>query len=157
MIELYIPILVSIIFSYCSLRLAYKKGRNPWLWAALGLLFGFWSLIVLYFLPKPHQKNIYRVHKKKKQEVYLSQEEKIFFTFPYNFKIFWYYLDDDEAIQGSMSFFRLKDLWMQKKIKPSTYVWNEKMEDWKQIKDLMILKKYLPARFSNPRNIPVRR
>ena len=34
----------------------------------------------------------------------------------------------EEAIQGSMSFFRLKDLWIQKKIKPSTYVWNEKME-----------------------------
>ena len=157
MIELYLPLAVSILFSYFSLRLAYKRGRNPWLWAVLGLLFGFWSLIILYFLPKRYQKKIYQIQKKKRQEALLTQEEKIFFTFPYNFKIFWYYLDDEEAIQGSMSFFRLKDLWIQKKIKPSTYVWNEKMEDWKQIKDLMISKKHLPTSFSNTRNIPVRR
>jgi len=154
MIELYLPLIVSIIFSYCSLRLAHKKGRNPWLWAVLGLLFGFWCLIVLYFLPKKYQKKIYK--KKTKKQAFLSNEEKLFFTTPYNYKTFWYYLDDEENIQGSVSFYRLKDLWVAKKIKPSTFVWHEKMKDWKRIKDLMILKKSLPTRLSNSGNITLR-
>jgi len=137
--EIYLPLIVSILFSYFSLRLAHKKGRDPWLWAVLGLLFGIWSIIILYFLPKRYQKKIYRVQKKK--EVFLSLEEKLFFTLPENYLIFWYYLDENQNIQGSFSFNKLKDLWTEKKILSSTYVWNEKMTDWKRIKDLIISKK----------------
>lgn len=45
-------VLVSIGIAYVCYQVAKEKGREPIIWAILGLLFGIFALILLVFIPK---------------------------------------------------------------------------------------------------------
>lgn len=50
---------------------------------------------------------------------------------------FWYYLDSDHTQQGPMSFDGLTRAFREGKIFPTTYVWNETLENWQHLKDFL--------------------
>jgi hypothetical protein len=54
-------------FAYWSMRMAEDKGYGAGTWFILGLLLGFWALIVLLLLPDHYEPDVY--HHKSRQVI----------------------------------------------------------------------------------------
>lgn len=111
-------------FGSISSYLAYKRGRNPFTWFAIGFLFGIFGIFVIFFAaakkaPAPPQK---------REPVFAIQGPA---------DKFWYYLDPQNNSQGPMSLEGLKAAWKEGKVGLSTYVWHEEMSDWKPLKETL--------------------
>ncbi len=48
----------------------------------------------------------------------------------------WYYLDAANKAIGPITEEKLKSIFDEGKISPTTYLWNEEMEDWKPLQEL---------------------
>lgn len=107
----------------CS-KFAAKKNRNIRNWLLLGFFFGFFALIVIYFLPSKASKSIL-----------IKPSQKISIT-PAAMNKFWYYLDNKNARFGPMSSTALSKEFFEGKLSASTYLWTEPMKDWKKLKDI---------------------
>ncbi|NGX38739.1 MAG: hypothetical protein KR126chlam1_00049 [Chlamydiae bacterium] len=116
--------LSSLAFGAISGYMAHQKGKNPYLWFFLGVLFGIFGLLFLLFgdrAMRPRQKS-------KKDETVID----ITPTFdPEHKKFFWYYLGPQNTQNGPMSFDALTKAWTEGKVTKSTYVWNESLDNWK--------------------------
>ncbi|HSX25648.1 MAG TPA: DUF4339 domain-containing protein [Chlamydiales bacterium] len=113
----------GIIIGALSAYLAYRRGKNPYLWFGLGFLFGIFGLLFLFFTPK-------------KKEVPV-QEEAPLPTIQGPSNKFWYYLDPAQQQQGPMSLDALTAAWREGKIELSTYVWHEDLTDWKPLQEII--------------------
>ena len=111
---------------------AKKRGRNPQGWFFIGLFLGLLGLGLLFILPK------------KKIETAITPPPAPIKN-PFGSAL-WYYLDDEHARFGPMSLDGLKSAWTDKKIKPHSFVWNEAMENWKPLSEV------LPAGFHEAGN-----
>lgn len=107
-----------------SAYLAYKRGRNPYAWFAIGFLFGIFGIFAIFFAPGPKKK----VQPATPQPVYKIQGP---------IDKFWYFVDPSNQQQGPMSHDAITMAWKQGKIDTSTYVWNEEMSDWKPLKEIL--------------------
>ncbi len=110
--------------------LALKKGRNPYVWFFIGLIFGLLGILALYIISFRARKKEPEVEIPIKiteinQEPLLPGVQKV-----------WYYLDKNHQQCGPISFQSLQNEITIGEIAASSYVWNEEMENWKQIKDL---------------------
>ncbi|MBX7066907.1 MAG: DUF4339 domain-containing protein [Parachlamydiales bacterium] len=108
-----------------SAYLAFKRGKNPYLWFFIGFLFGIFGIFAIFFTsskkapaPAPQQP-VFRID---------GPSDKL-----------WYYLDPSHAQQGPMSFDALNSAWKSGKIGLSTYVWHEELTDWKPLKETLKL------------------
>ena len=108
-------------------------------WFALGAILGLVAVIALYILPSKLAKvavvpsGIFPEKQKQSDtSSYIPAEEVA--TLPP--QALWYYLDKENNQYGPMSFNILKDAWDSGKVTPSTYLWNETMEEWKTLKNL---------------------
>lgn len=122
------------LIGYLCSRIAQNRGRNPTIWFALGAILGLIAVIVLYILP-PKVATAPAVILPGKQDntpSYTPSEEVA--TRPP--EALWYYLDKENNQYGPMSFNALKSAWNCDEIKPSTYVWNENMKEWKTLESL---------------------
>jgi len=45
----------------------------------------------------------------------------------------WFYLDKSKAVQGPITASALKELWKTEKIFSDTWIWHEKIQDWKKV------------------------
>ena len=107
------------------------------IWFALGAILGLIAVIVLYILPPkvataPAGGILPGKQKQAKSPSYIPCEDVT--TRPP--EALWYYLDKENNQYGPMSFNTLKSAWNCEEIDPSTYVWNENMEEWQTLEDL---------------------
>lgn len=124
------------LIGYLCYQIAQNRGRNPMIWFALGTILGLIAVIILYILPpKAATASAGILSEKQKQDntpPYLPCEDVA--TRPP--EALWYYLDKENNQYGPISFNALKSAWNCDEIDPSTYVWNENMEEWKKLENL---------------------
>ncbi|MES2272677.1 MAG: DUF4339 domain-containing protein [Chlamydiota bacterium] len=110
-----------------SSYLAYRRGKNPYLWFFIGFLFGIFGIMAIFFAPS--KKKIPTLPPELKDEPILTisgPKDK-----------FWYYLDSAHQKQGPMSYNALTFQWKEGKVDLSTFVWNEELVDWKPLQELV--------------------
>lgn len=108
-----------------SAYLANRRGRNPFGWFAIGFFFGLFGILAIFFIPPS-----------KKEEIAIAPIEPKPYLFGPIHK-FWYYLDKTHQQIGPMSYDALSRAWKEGAIPPSTFVWNEDLEEWKPLQDLI--------------------
>jgi hypothetical protein len=116
--------------------MARRRGRNPAIWFFLGVVLGVIALIVLYFLPQKKTLATAGATPMQKAAIPISSNEEISEKPP---EKLWYYLDSEKAQFGPMSFYALQEAWDDDKITASTYIWNEDMENWVRLENLIDL------------------
>lgn len=118
--------IVWLVFGAVSAYMAVKRGKNPFLWFFLGMVFGIFGLMFLYFNPQ---------RKPQKQETDPTTIDVTPQFDPAHKNVLWYYLDPDNRQNGPMSFDLLVRLWKEGKVTNTTYVWNENLDLWKPFGD----------------------
>lgn len=116
--------------------MARRRGRNPTIWFFIGVVLGVISLIVLYFLPPKETLATAMAAPMQKAAVPVSPNEEISRKPP---EKLWYYLNSEKVQFGPMSFYALQETWNDDKITASTYIWNEDMENWVRLENLIDL------------------
>ena len=106
--------------------LAYRQGKNPYLWFCLGLFFGALGPVLLFFLPKIRKKASKKDSIPTVDIITEASTEK-----------FWYYLDSGNVQFGPMSFDALKRTYLEGKLNAEFFVLNEDLEDWKPFKNFI--------------------
>jgi len=120
-------IISSSIVGLLSAHLARRRGRNPFGWFAIGFFFGLFGVLAIFFIPQS-----------KKEEIGLAPLQpapKPYLFGPIN--KFWYYLDKTHSQVGPMSYNAISKTWQEGKLPPATLVWNEDLEGWKPLQDLI--------------------
>ncbi|MDP1609003.1 MAG: DUF4339 domain-containing protein [Chlamydiales bacterium] len=124
------PIHLSIALSVCvgtlSAYLAFRQGRNPYLWFCIGTFFGLIGVFALFIAPpkrKP-QPTPPSTLPAIPEQVIIGPSDK-----------FWYYLNEAHEQLGPMSFQALNRAWKQGTITIKTFVWHEQLSDWKPLEE----------------------
>lgn len=124
-------ILSWVLIGYITSRQAVRRGRNPTFWFFVGMVFGVFGLLTLLLLPGPMRK-----HEPEKAAVTPAPSQPS--TLPDDIQgKFWYYLDNEHQQQGPVSFDKLKDTWQKQEISEQTFIWNESLDGWKKIKEIL--------------------
>jgi len=126
-----------------SAYLANNRGRDPYVWFALGLLFGILGIVVLMFLPVYKKDDAKTIGDLQKTEKILTITPIVTQPVQQYLSVDWFYLDKEGKQQGPISFDGFKEKWKNKEIEASTFVWCESMKDWKRIEDLEDLQNVL--------------
>lgn len=108
-----------------SAFLAYKRGRNPYTWFAIGFLFGIFGIFAIFFTSA-----------KAKTAAIAPQPESVLSIHGPADK-FWYYLDLLNQSQGPMSRDAITAAWKEGKVNGSTFVWHEEMSGWQPLKEIL--------------------
>jgi hypothetical protein len=131
--QIFLSILLSLTLSCGCSHLAKQRGRNPLNWFIAGLVFGIFALIVLFFLPIQRR----REEASHSQTIPPQKNPKLAVLTPSYEEKLWYFLDEQKSQIGPMSFNALSKAWAEGKIGENTYVWNELMENWQQLQDVI--------------------
>jgi GYF domain 2 len=140
--------LIGIATSY----IANRKGRDPYIWFALGAFFGILAMLALVLLPpvksekelEQDERNKEIVERREKQ---MEEQEKIENApnlEPQSIETKeWFYLDNERKQQGPLSFYVINELWEGGSLTPQTYVWTEGMPEWKRVQEIPDLRDIL--------------
>lgn len=132
---MYATVVLAFLIGLASAYLAFLRGRNPYIWFAIGLMFGMIGLLFLFILPSHSEKLKISLNKEigsvdiEKEDIYQEIE--------------WYYLDKKHEQQETLSFLELKESWDKGKINRETYVWSDGMEEWQKICEIPKLEKLI--------------
>ena len=140
----YLPVLCSLLIlaylSYTAYHKAAQKGRNPWVWASLVLVFGLIGYLVLLFLPTKTKPIIIET-----EDSTIIPKELVQTLNTEN----WYFLDPKNQTIGPMNFENLKTAFDNGTLKKTSFVWNEDYTDWKKIEeDAVVLKELEKSKLS---------
>lgn len=109
------------------------RGRRLVPWFLLGFCFGCFALLTLFLLPKRGL----QVHP------VLAGESSSLSTIPALIhdttpmtQELWYFLTDSHEQTGPVSFQGLKKHFSEGHLRHSSYVWNERLEEWKKLEEL---------------------
>lgn len=137
-LQFILSLIVSIVFAFISASVAERKGRNTTTWFIMGVLFSFFALIVLLFLPSLKKEEGPMAPKTPVPDV-LSQfpprseeEDKL-----------WFYLDVDHQQMGPVSVVALRELWNTGLLELNSFVWSEGMDKWEKVESLQKLREAL--------------
>lgn len=123
----------GILMAFACYHQAKKLGREPFIWGILGFLFGIFPLLFLYFTRKKAPEAPKKAN---------TPPEVIPLSLPFDSK-YWYYLDPQHQSQGPMDFLRLKDAWKSQVVQGQSYVWYDKMSEWKKVDEVDSLRAQL--------------
>jgi len=112
------------IIGIVSAYFAHRMGRSPYLWFAIGFLFGIFGIFAIFFASKKKEES------PKPEPVFIINGPK---------DKFWYYLNGANERQGPMSHDALTNAWKEGKIDSSTYVWHEELREWTPLKETLKL------------------
>ncbi|MEX0961528.1 MAG: DUF4339 domain-containing protein [Simkaniaceae bacterium] len=118
-------ILMTLVTATMTGYMARQRGRNPIIWFILGGLFGLFAFMTLLILSKKELEPAYPT------PAFLPKTA-IKPTPPPS--PLWYALSKSGSQEGPMSLEALKDSLKKGQITPSTYIWNETMDDWERLK-----------------------
>lgn len=137
--EILSTLVLATIIGSITAFLASKRGRNPFVWLFVGILFGMLGLLFLFILPSCLEEESEEgeslilgegSQKEPKEEAYYQKKE-------------WFYLNEKHEQEGGVSFDELRKNWIEGKLSDWTYVWAEGMGEWKKIAEMSELKKEL--------------
>lgn len=145
---LLLVLILGLVFGYLSSQIALAKGRNVTVWFLIGFLFTWLGLVLALIIPPTAE-----ARERMEEEAKLSQDELdesgplIEVSPPLSREAVqqreWFYLDEENQQQGPTSFAELQQLWRERKIKGSSYVWADGMHDWQQVRTHAALKDLL--------------
>ncbi len=139
-----IMILICTIIGALCYHYSKKRGRNPYTWCAIGLLFGIFGLIALFVMRPLNRPRGAENRKDLDLEVPpIIINNHLETLDPSHSNKLWYYLDQENQQFGPMSIDALTNAWRDGKVHAATYVWNEVMENWKRFEE--VLKAPLPS------------
>lgn len=124
---------------------ANQRGRDPYIWFALGIFFGLLAMIALVLLPPLKSEEEMAIDERNKEiverrEKQVGEEEKLESApdlQPQSVETKeWFYLDKSHQQQGPTSFFLINELWEGGDINVQTLVWTEGMPDWRKVGDV---------------------
>ncbi len=118
---------------------AQQRGRNPYIWFAIGIFFGLLGLLFVFLLPivNVNEEMNDSIAEKESFVPLLSQKSHEFLIKD------WFYLDSQNKQQGPIPFNALKKMFEGEELKRNTFVWSEGMSDWKKIEEFGELKDVL--------------
>jgi hypothetical protein len=125
----------SLLFGASCSFLAYKNQKNSYFWFAIGLCFGIFGLIFLFFyiLIRNRQKSAL-----KKQPVGKEKEElALVHSLASYSESMWYYVDAKNQQVGPISHNLLNQKIQNGTISISSLVWNEHLSEWKKLQELL--------------------
>ncbi len=129
-------ILSSFLFGYSCSQIARNKGRHPGYWFLIGLLFGLLALLAIALLPPPGRAStLFRQRAQRPPPV--TKIPKLATIDPAQAHPIWYYLDREKTQLGPMSFDALTRDWREGKVTDRTWVWNERLENWKPLNEVL--------------------
>lgn len=120
-----LTLVFSFLIGILSAYLAQKRGKNPYFWFAIGMVFGIFGIFAIFFADA------------KKKPAATAVKPAPVFTIHGPADKFWYYLDPANQQQGPMSRDALSIAWKEGKIDLATYVWHEELPDWKPLKETL--------------------
>ena len=138
--QTFLTVTMWIVLGLVCAYYAKKQQRNPLLWFCIGLLLGIFGLILLLVLPliQRLQKKSAAKKEPRAQEIIdiapLTPLSRI--LDPLFANTLWYYMDQTSAQKGPMSFTALENDWKEGKLLTTSYIWNEKLADWKLFSEL---------------------
>lgn len=110
---------------------ANQRGRDPLAWFMLGMLLGFFGLLLLFVLPPLAQEE----ELQEAEYGMLTPESASQENHDYMLKD-WFYFDEERKQHGPIRFEEMKRLREEGKVNEETFVWAEGLDDWKQVQDL---------------------
>lgn len=125
--------------------LAYQRGRDPYIWFALGIFFGVLAVLALVLLPPVQSQDEIEADQRnqeliKLRERQVQEQEKIEDApnlQPRSIQTKeWFYLDKSRHQQGPHSFYVITELWENGDITAHSYMWSEGMSEWKRVHDI---------------------
>jgi hypothetical protein len=119
-------IISAVVIGGIAAFLAYKRGRNPYAWFAIGFFFGVLGIFALFFSPS-----------KKAQTSPVLPASIPILSISGPADKFWYYIDPQNEKQGPMSRDAINLAWQEGKVDLSTFIWHEELTDWKLLKDTL--------------------
>lgn len=126
-----LSIALSLLLAWACAHCARGRGRNPTTWFIAGALFGIFALIALFIFPARAKPTPVSVQPAAPLPPVLSVSSPL-----YADKL-WYYLDEKRQQCGPMSFDALSRAWNAGTVREQTFVWNEAMENWQHLKEVV--------------------
>lgn len=133
----------------CGIACAFvarMRGRGPFLWFLVGIFLNFFGLITLLSLPDlkgEEQKYVLLAKENKRLHEMLKNlqrgmgiSEKIQKDFDFFSGSCWYFIEGSKKA-GPVGYCKFKRLWLEGRITPDTLIWNETMDDWKTIREVL--------------------
>lgn len=127
-------ILTTILMMFIGTLTAYlavRRGRDPYIWFAIGILLGIFGIALLYILPslKEETAALENTLDKNKNTVIPAVCELL----PAKE---WFYIDEDGKQHGPVTMEVMKKLWDDDLITGATFVWSEGMDKWKRVREV---------------------
>lgn len=134
-----IPILICAVIGLICFVWAPKRGRSPYNWFFIGLFFGILGLLALFLLPPLKRRRIPTPQMKAADALAIPSINPLRLETidPSHESKMWYYLDQENQQFGPMSIDGLSRAWHEGKVTQATYVWNEVMENWKRLEEVI--------------------
>lgn len=121
---LFLSLFIGILFATHCYQRAKERGRNPIAWSIAGMFFPIFALLFLYLLP-PRSSTMPQRTRPPEPTIYPKEDAQV--------HKFWYYLNEENAQFGPMSFDAIKRAWKAGKVTSCTLVWNEDFSEWKRL------------------------
>ncbi|MCH9811724.1 DUF4339 domain-containing protein [bacterium] len=139
----YFLFLIPLLFAISCYTLAKKLGRNPIIWAGLGLIFNLIALIALAFSAKKETAKSNPIKETTGNGVMHNDGAAAInddsFEMPKAPRISsskslnWHYINSDNEIKGPFSLNDLRKEIHTNKLDSTTYIWCDEFEEWTQI------------------------
>lgn len=118
-------LLIAVLFGFISSFVAFKRGKNPYLWFFLGALLGALGIFAVILLSDFAKKR--KPRKKRAPALVLDgPQDKL-----------WFYLDETHQQVGPISYQSVGENLRKGVINPQTFVWHENLSSWKKIEELL--------------------
>lgn len=138
--EFYISLLLLVCIGSLCYFIAKKRKRNPYFWFFIGFFFGIIGFLILLLLPKPSiEKNIINSPPLELKKTIIPSDSILS---PYK-EMRWHYLDEEHKTMGPLYFSELLQDWIDGKVSIKSYVWQDKMDEWKRVEEISDLKHLL--------------
>lgn len=131
--QMIMSIVFSLLLAWTCGHYAKRRGRNPTTWFVAGAFFGIFALIALFFFPTR------KSNTKPVSAEPIVKGPSLTATCPVQAQRLWYYLNDSKEQFGPMSFNALSKAWLDGSVREQTFVWNEEMENWQPLKEVITL------------------
>jgi hypothetical protein len=133
-------ILIIAIWTLVGLATAYfarQRGRDPYIWFAIGVCFGVLGLLLLILLPSVSEGETRPQDDQTPQPPVIIEAAPAEAACHHDYLIKeWFCIDKAHQNLGPMHFNLLKTLWKDGKVDSHTFVWCEGMPEWKRIENL---------------------
>jgi len=119
-------IISALLLGILSAYIAYRRGRNIYLWFFIGFVFGIFGILAIFFAPSDKKKAPILPVTRPPEPTIQGPKDK-----------FWYYLDPANQQHGPMSHDALTLAWKDGKVTPASFVWHEDLSEWKTLKEML--------------------